>query len=93
MPTGFRGSSKSFIDTFLLCMQALHRAQSYSGVLRHGSSGKILQSTKMLHKCLKQTALCMKLGENVLCRGGSRGGAWGAHAPPFGAEQALNAEV
>ena len=26
-------------------------------------------------------------------RGGSRGGAWGAHAPPFGTEQALNAEV
>ena len=26
-------------------------------------------------------------------RGGSRGGAWGAHAPPFGTEQALNVEV
>ena len=28
-----------------------------------------------------------------LDRGGSRGGAWGAHAPPFGTEPARNAGV
>ena len=33
----------------------------------------------------------------ILLRGGSRGGegggAWGAHAPPFGTERALNTEI
>ena len=32
------------------------------------------------------------LGTSGADQGGG-GGAWGAHAPPFGTEQALNAEV
>ena len=42
-------------------------SQKFSGVLGHGKSGHDLTNYYIAHKFLRHTALCMKLGENVLC--------------------------
>ena len=59
--------------------------------------GKLKEDAQLTLEWLKHNNLIVNLKKTKFMlagsRGGSRGGAWGAHAPPFGTEPAQNAEV